>query len=89
MQFFVGLKEFTPHPVFDPSLFVELRKRVGADLFDVLNAALIGVVSKDKNENPSNDTDHTQDPPAPNKGKLQMDATVLINISPIQPTVRF
>lgn len=76
MQFFIGLKEFTPHPVFDPSLFVELRKRVGADVFDALNAELISVISKDKDENPSDDTDHTQDPPAPNKGKLQMDATV-------------
>jgi IS5 family transposase len=28
MQFFVGLKEFTTEPVFDPSLFVEIRKRI-------------------------------------------------------------
>jgi hypothetical protein len=33
MQFFVGLKEFNPAPIFDPSLFVELRKRVGAGVF--------------------------------------------------------
>ncbi|HQK70124.1 MAG TPA: transposase [Bacteroidales bacterium] len=29
MQYFVGLKEFKVDPVFDPSLFVEIRKRVG------------------------------------------------------------
>jgi hypothetical protein len=76
MQFFIGLKEFTAHPVFDPSLFVELRKRVGADVFDLLNTKLISAISKDKDENSTGDTDHTQDPPVPNKGKLQMDATV-------------
>jgi hypothetical protein len=26
MQFFVGLKEFNPEPILDPSLFVEIRK---------------------------------------------------------------
>ena len=76
MQFFIGLKEFIPHPVFDPSLFVELRKRVGADVFDLLNTKLIMAISKDNGDNSTNDTDHTQDPPVPNKGKLQMDATV-------------
>ncbi|MBE9541731.1 MAG: transposase, partial [Proteobacteria bacterium] len=29
MQYFIGLKEFTIDPVFDPSLFVQIRKRVG------------------------------------------------------------
>ncbi|MFT4521287.1 MAG: IS5 family transposase [Bacteroidia bacterium] len=41
MQYFIGLKAFDPHPVFDPSLFVELRKRVGSDIFDALNVDLI------------------------------------------------
>ncbi len=59
MQFFIGLKEFTPHPVFDPSLFVTLRKRVGADVFDLLNIKLIRSISKDKDENPTADTQDT------------------------------
>jgi hypothetical protein len=41
MQFFVGLKEFKKDPVFDPSLFVEIRKRVGADVIDSLSKNLI------------------------------------------------
>ena len=41
MQFFVGLKEFNPEPIFDPSLFIEIRKRVGKDIFDTLNVKLI------------------------------------------------
>ena len=48
MQYFVGLKEFTIDPVFDPSLFVEIRKRIGHQLFDSLNADLIRSVSEKK-----------------------------------------
>lgn len=47
MQYFVGLKEFTVEPVFDPSLFVEIRKRVGHKQFDSLNADLIRSVSEE------------------------------------------
>ena len=45
MQFFVGLKEFTTEPVFDPSLFVEIRKRIGKEMFDKLNEMIIETVS--------------------------------------------
>jgi hypothetical protein len=77
MQYFVGLKEFTTEPIFDPSLFVELRKRVGNELFDSLNADLIKAVSqkKDKRHNKKNKKKDDQDEPR-NKGKMQADATV-------------
>ena len=51
MQYFIGLKEFTPHPVFDPSLFPEIRKRVGHDVFDTLNVELIKSVSRRRIKN--------------------------------------
>ncbi len=75
MQFFVGLKEFSTARIFDPSLFVEIRKRVGADAFDDLNKSLIKSVSQqgDKNNNSKIKDD---DELPPNKGKLQLDATV-------------
>jgi len=78
MQFFVGLKEFNPSPVFDPSLFVELRKRVGADTFDELNASLIKAASNKKDEKHNSKSNKKADVDAPpaNKGKLQLDATV-------------
>ncbi len=77
MQFFVGLKEFNPYPVFDPSLFVDIRKRVGADIFDALNVDLIKSVSeqKDKKHNAKNTEDNNSSAPK-NKGKMQADATV-------------
>ncbi len=46
MQYFVGLKEFTTQPVFDPSLFVDIRKRVGHKVFDSLNVELIKSVNQ-------------------------------------------
>ena len=77
MQYFIGLKEFTPDPVFDPSLFVEIRKRVGNELFDTLNADLIKAVShkKDTRHNEKNKKKGGEDEPR-NKGKMQADATV-------------
>lgn len=81
MQFLVGLKEFNPAPIFDPSLFVEIRKRVGAKTFDDLNAKLIKSISQeeDKKHNSRHDSKNNKDDEdslPSNKGKLQMDATV-------------
>jgi len=93
MQFFVGLAGFKNEPIFDPSLFVEIRKRIGAESFDALNVALIQsvskaedskYVSKNKNQDKNKDSDNTGvddnidglKPVIPNKGKLQIDATV-------------
>lgn len=72
MQYFVGLKGFSANPIFDPSLFVELRKRVGQSTFDELNKSLIKSISSEKDKEQSKDDDQAP----PNKGKLQMDATV-------------
>jgi IS5 family transposase len=78
MQFFVGLKEFSSAPIFDPSLFVEIRKRVGARAFDALNVALIRSLSaaEDQKHNSTNEGDNEDESLPQNKGKLQMDAAV-------------
>ena len=78
MQFFVGLKEFTNAPIFDPSLFVEIRKRVGASLFDQLNSELIQSFSEsiDQKHKGKKKKKNEDDSGPKNKGKLQMDATV-------------
>lgn len=76
MQYFVGLKEFTVEPVFDPSLLVEIRKRAGYELFDTLSTELIRSVSgkKDGRHNRKKVKDVVDEPE--NQGKLQADATV-------------
>jgi len=101
MQYFVGLSSFTSDPIFDPSLFVEIRKRIGLKDFDELNKLLLQSVSETedqrhikrhskKNQAPKSDnkTTHTESKnqknkgnknpsqKIPNKGKMQMDATV-------------
>jgi len=77
MQFFLGLKEFTTEPVFDPSLFVDIRKRIGKEMFDKLNEMVIESVSgkSDERHNKKSQKKAKDDTPK-NKGKLQIDATV-------------
>lgn len=67
MQFFLGLDVFHPDPLFSPSLFVEIRKRLGEEPFDEFNKAIIRVAFPPKESQPDEQK---------NKGKLQIDATV-------------
>ena len=97
MQFFLGFDHFTDKIVFDPSLFVTIRKRLGNEAFDKMNQVIIsgalGIEIQEDEDEPfdeSNKNDHCCDDasnsdlqsPAqlkkefPNKGKLQLDATV-------------
>lgn len=78
MQYFVGLKGFCSTPIFDASLFVEIRKRIGADTFDKLNTELIKSISdsEDQKHHLKNKKDKDKSADPPNKGRLQMDATV-------------
>ena len=41
MQYFVGLSEFTDKPIFDPSLFVTIRKRIGVEDFNSMSVSLL------------------------------------------------
>jgi len=77
MQFFVGLSDFTIKPIFDASLFVDIRKRVGNETFDELNTQLIEMATgvSDTKHN-VNHNKKNEDGSPKNKGKLQMDATV-------------
>jgi transposase, IS5 family len=41
LQYFCGLPCFTTQPVFDASLFVDIRKRLGGDDFEAFNQRII------------------------------------------------
>ena len=41
MQYFLGFDHFRHEPVFDPSLFVHVRKRLGNEAFDAMNRVII------------------------------------------------
>lgn len=78
LQYFCGLKEFTINPIFDPSLFVDIRERLGGLEFEKFNKFIISkseqikphqarikkVKKEDNNDLPKNN------------GTLKVDATV-------------
>ncbi|MFH1120126.1 MAG: IS5 family transposase [Bacteroidota bacterium] len=86
LQYFCGLKAFTKKAVFDPSLFVDIRKRLGFEQFDAFNRL---VIEKSEQLKPhqsrikrkAKDKDSTDDNISPssgsdNRGTLKIDATV-------------
>jgi len=67
MQFFLGLETYRPTQLFSPTLFVELRKRLGEDTFDEFSRTLITLSEDVAGASGAADT------PA---GKIKIDATV-------------
>ena len=71
MQYFLGYSGFSPEPPFDPSLFVEFRKRVGDEVIAKMNERIIAISEekdqKKDDEDSSGDNEH--------KGTVIMDAT--------------
>ena len=63
MQYFLGLKEFVYDRIFDPSLFVTLRKRMGLSVFDQMTDAFMKKIATVKQAKQSkNDTSKKQAP---------------------------
>ncbi len=48
LQYFVGLPGYQTEAPFVPSLFVEIRKRMGQAMFDAFHGAVIEAVEKQK-----------------------------------------
>lgn len=67
LQYFVGFSSFKDEQPFAPSLFVEIRKRMGQDVFRDFEDVILAKIGKRKRFS-GNDTN--------NKGKLLVDATV-------------
>jgi transposase, IS5 family len=70
LQYFLGYSSFTTEAIFDPSLFVDIRKRMGDTELNLINEEIVrlhqeysppkDVVSKSsKNDKKSDDTNHT------------------------------
>ena len=82
LQYFCGLQSFTTKEVFDPSLFVDIRKRLGGEEFDKFNKLVIDksesikphqarIQRKSKPDGQDEDTTGNS-----NRGTLKVDATV-------------
>ena len=90
LQYFVGLPGYQKEVPFAPSLFVEIRKRMGQSVFDVFQGAIIDAVeqAKPKKKGKTKPDDKDDEPPAggsgntadeslpERQGKLILDATV-------------
>jgi len=58
MQYFIGYSGFSYEPVFDPSLFVDLRKRFGTDQINAINETIMGLVAEEPKDEKENDRQH-------------------------------
>ena len=82
LQYFCGLQSFQTQEPFHPTVFVDIRKRMGANDFDSWNALIIKKaddLKPKKNKMISNqeeDDDSQKKGPPKNKGTLKIDATV-------------
>jgi len=83
MQYFLGYPSFDSQPSFDPSLFVEIRKRLGMEAVNALNEKIIALKtqmessSKESStpETKSEEKDDGDDSTIENKGRVIFDAT--------------
>ncbi len=76
LQYFVGFKKFQKEPAFDPSLFVQLRKRIGIEAFDEMTKQIILLSEGRKSQKEKSGNGKKNDTKKDNKGKLKIDATV-------------
>jgi IS5 family transposase len=75
----LGYSGFTKQPPFDPSLFVEIRKRLGNDLLAEMNLRILKASSnpeEKKNTGIEKDDNGDSGGTTAHKGELLMDATV-------------
>ena len=72
MQYFLGLNIYHPEPLFDSSLFVTIRKRMGSKEYDKMDRAIrekaIGIEESKNKKGKAKEIK--------NKGELKVDATV-------------
>ena len=71
LQFFLGLPQYEEEPLFDPSMLVHFRKRIGPTELQSINDAIVLkelTGSSKPKEVPENEI-------IPNKGDLKIDAT--------------
>lgn len=84
LQYFCGLKSFRRERPFHPTVFVDIRKRMGADRFDKWNELVAAAAEGSSGKKGSADKKGGRGPDgkgdgqgdAPNKGTLKLDATV-------------
>ncbi len=72
IQYFLGLNSYHPEPLFNPSLFVDLRKRMGASKYNKVNQKIIQIACNEDMKKKGIGEKRVKK----NWGILQLDATV-------------
>tara|TARA_Y100001980_G_C14530866_1_gene306827 strand:- start:33 stop:1598 length:1566 start_codon:yes stop_codon:yes gene_type:complete len=78
LQYFCGLKSFQIEEPFHPTVFVDIRKRMGSDRFDSWNELIIEKADslKPKRKQTIDKDKGDRETPTTNKGTLKIDASV-------------
>jgi transposase, IS5 family len=82
LQYFVGLKEYQLEAPFVPTLFVEIRRRMGEETFSDFHQAIVNAVEKRQKQKKTakggtpDGPDEPDEPKQTHKGKMIVDATV-------------
>lgn len=80
LQYFCGLSSFQTRDPFHPTVFVDIRKRMGASSFDKWNEMVIKkadqIKPKSKKQITKNNEEGDKEKVVKNKGTLKIDATV-------------
>ena len=79
MQYFLGYRSFSVEPPFDPSLFVEFRKKLGADQINAINEKIISLKAHletpKKKSKPDDSNEDESSAGKGNRGRVIYDAT--------------
>jgi hypothetical protein len=70
MQYFIGYSSFSDEEPFDPSLFVDFRKRLGIEQINAINEKILGLGNIDGSDNDNNTANKTQDTNTPDEDPL-------------------
>ena len=75
MQYFLGYRSFSVEPPFDPSLFVEFRKKLGVDQINDINEKIISLKAHLETPKSDDSNDDEDSKGRGNRGRVIYDAT--------------
>lgn len=75
MQYFLGYRSFSVEPHFDPSLFVEFRKKLGVDQINDINEKIISMMAHLETPKSDDSNDDEGSKGRGNRGRVIYDAT--------------
>ena len=75
LQYFIGQKSYSSEALFDPSMMVHFRQRIGDELIGEINQAMVKKAQEISNESTSQKLEEGEKKIS-NRGKLLIDATV-------------